>query len=228
MRIILLGAPGAGKGTQAQFIMKEYGIAQISTGDMLRAAVRTASELGLQAKKIMDEGKLVTDKLVIALVEERIKQDDCRDGFLLDGFPRTLPQADAMKAAGIKIDYVLEFAVPDKIIIERIAGRRVHAASGRIYHIKFNPPKIKDRDDITGEQLSIRKDDQEETVRKRLIEYHQQTEPLLSYYRQEANEGNTHYFKLDGNREVSEISAELATILGESCDDFLSVLSKCK
>ncbi|HFT5239419.1 TPA: adenylate kinase [Yersinia enterocolitica] len=214
MRIILLGAPGAGKGTQAQFIMEKYGIPQISTGDMLRAAVKAGSELGLKAKEIMDAGKLVTDELVIALVKERITQDDCRDGFLLDGFPRTIPQADAMKEAGIKVDYVLEFDVPDELIVERIVGRRVHAASGRVYHVKFNPPQVEDKDDVTGDELTIRKDDQEVTVRKRLIEYHQQTAPLVSYYRQEADAGNTQYFKLDGTRKVAEVSAELATILG--------------
>ncbi|MBD2809349.1 adenylate kinase [Xenorhabdus sp. Vera] len=215
MRIILLGAPGAGKGTQAQFIMEKYGIPQISTGDMLRAAVKAGTELGLQAKELMDNGKLVTDELVIALVKERIKQDDCRNGFLLDGFPRTIPQADAMKEAGIKVDSVLEFDVPDEIIIERIIGRRVHAPSGRVYHIKFNPPKVENKDDATGEELTIRKDDQEDTVRKRLVEYHAQTAPLVSYYQKEAQEGNTKYFKLDGTRQVSEVSAELASILGE-------------
>ncbi|WP_145544337.1 adenylate kinase, partial [Yersinia massiliensis] len=166
------------------------------------------------AKEIMDAGKLVTDELVIALVKERITQDDCRDGFLLDGFPRTIPQADAMKEAGIKVDYVLEFDVPDELIVERIVGRRVHAASGRVYHVKFNPPQVEDKDDVTGDELTIRKDDQEATVRKRLIEYHQQTAPLVSYYRQEADAGNTQYFKLDGTRKVAEVSAELATILG--------------
>ncbi|PHM40073.1 adenylate kinase [Xenorhabdus mauleonii] len=215
MRIILLGAPGAGKGTQAQFIMEKYGIPQISTGDMLRAAVKAGTELGLKAKELMDNGKLVTDELVIALVKERIKQDDCRNGFLLDGFPRTIPQADAMKEAGIKVDSVLEFDVPDEIIVERIIGRRVHAPSGRVYHIKFNPPKVENKDDVTGEELSIRKDDQEDTVRKRLVEYHTQTAPLVSYYQKEAQEGNTQYFKLDGTRQVSEVSAELANILGE-------------
>ena len=152
MRIILLGAPGAGKGTQAQFIKENYGIPQISTGDMLRAAVSAGTELGLKAKALMDNGQLVTDELVIALVKERIKQDDCRNGFLLDGFPRTIPQADAMKEAGINVDFVLEFAVPDEIIVERIVGRRVHAPSGRVYHIKFNPPKVENRDDVTGEE----------------------------------------------------------------------------
>ncbi|MBD2799172.1 adenylate kinase [Xenorhabdus sp. M] len=215
MRIILLGAPGAGKGTQAQFIMEKYGVPQISTGDMLRAAVKAGTELGLKAKELMDNGKLVTDELVIALVKERIKQDDCRNGFLLDGFPRTIPQADAMKEAGIDVDFVLEFDVPDEIIVERIIGRRVHALSGRVYHIKFNPPQVENKDDVTGEELTIRKDDQEDTVRKRLVEYHSQTAPLVTYYQAEAQAGNTQYFKLDGTRQVSEVSAELASILGE-------------
>ncbi|CDG20144.1 Adenylate kinase [Xenorhabdus poinarii G6] len=214
MRIILLGAPGAGKGTQAQFIMEKYGIPQISTGDMLRAAVKAGTELGLKAKELMDNGQLVTDELVIALVKERIKQDDCHNGFLLDGFPRTIPQADAMKEAGINVDYVLEFDVPDEIIVGRIIGRRVHAPSGRVYHVTFNPPKVENKDDVTGEELTIRKDDQEDTVRKRLVEYHAQTAPLVSYYQQEAEAGNTQYFKLDGTRQVVEVSAELAIILG--------------
>lgn len=214
MRIILLGAPGAGKGTQAHFIMEKYGIPQISTGDMLRAAVKAGSELGMKAKEIMDAGKLVTDELVIALVKERIAQDDCRKGFLLDGFPRTIPQADAMKEAGITVDNVLEFAVPDDLIVDRIVGRRVHAASGRVYHVKYNPPKVEGKDDVTGEELTIRKDDQEATVRKRLEEYHNLTAPLIAYYSKEAAAGNTAYHKIDGTRSVGDVSAELAKILG--------------
>ncbi|NHB88131.1 adenylate kinase [Photorhabdus tasmaniensis] len=213
MRIILLGAPGAGKGTQAQFIMEKYGIPQISTGDMLRTAVKAGTELGLKAKELMDNGKLVTDELVIALVKERIKQDDCHNGFLLDGFPRTIPQADAMKEAGIHVDYVLEFDVPDELIIERISGRRVHAPSGRVYHLKFNPPAVENKDDVTGEDLTIRKDDHEDIVRKRLVEYHQQTAPLVSYYQKEAKAGDTKYFRIDGTCKVSEVSEELVKIL---------------
>ncbi|GAA0345139.1 adenylate kinase [Morganella psychrotolerans] len=214
MRIILLGAPGAGKGTQAQFIMEKYGIPQISTGDMLRAAVKSGSELGLQAKELMDNGKLVTDALVIALVKERIKQDDCRNGFLLDGFPRTIPQADAMKDAGISVDFVLEFAVPDEIIVDRIIGRRVHSGSGRVYHVRYNPPKVENKDDVTGDELTIRKDDQEETVRKRLVEYHQLTAPLIAYYQKDAQAGDVKYTCIDGTRPVNEVSQELARILG--------------
>lgn len=214
MRIILLGAPGAGKGTQAQYIMGQYGIPQISTGDMLRAAVKSGSELGQQAKALMDAGKLVTDELVIALVKERIKQDDCHNGFLLDGFPRTIPQADAMKEADIRIDYVLEFDVPDEIIVDRISGRRVHAESGRVYHLKYNPPKVADCDDVTGEPLTIRKDDQAETVRKRLVEYHDQTEPLIAYYQNEAKADQVRYFKIDGTLPVETVSQELGRILG--------------
>ncbi|WP_392552448.1 adenylate kinase [Orbus wheelerorum] len=214
MKIILLGAPGAGKGTQAQFIMQQYGIPQISTGDMLRAAVKASTPLGLQAKELMDAGKLVTDKLVIALVKERITQEDCKNGFLLDGFPRTVPQADAMKAAGINVDYVLEFDVPDEVIIDRMSGRRVHAGSGRVYHIKYNPPKAEDIDDITGEPLTIRKDDAQEIVSKRLVEYHQLTKPLISYYQNEAKLGNTKYFRIEGTKPVTTVTKELLTILG--------------
>ncbi|MFQ1017605.1 adenylate kinase [Gilliamella sp. BG7] len=214
MRIILLGAPGAGKGTQAQFIMQKYGIPQISTGDMLRAAVKAGSPLGLQAKELMDAGKLVTDELVIALVKERIAQSDCANGFLLDGFPRTVPQADAMKTAGINVDYVLEFDVPDAVIIDRMSGRRIHAPSGRVYHIRHNPPKVENVDDVTGEPLTIRKDDNEEIVRKRLVEYHELTKPLISYYQHEAKEGRTQYFCIDGTQIVTEVTKELVKILG--------------
>jgi len=182
MRLILLGAPGAGKGTQATFLCKKYGIPQISTGDMLRAAVKAGTPLGLQAKAIMESGALVSDDLIINLVKERIALPDCANGFLFDGFPRTIPQADAMKAAGVKIDYVLEIDVPFSDIIERMSGRRSHPASGRTYHVKFNPPKVEGIDDVTGEPLIQRDDDKEDTVRKRLEVYGQQTRPLVEYY----------------------------------------------
>ena len=182
MRLILLGAPGAGKGTQATFICQKYGIPQISTGDMLRAAVKAGTPLGVEAKKIMDSGGLVSDDLIINLVKERIAQSDCQSGFLFDGFPRTIPQADAMQAAGVKLDYVLEIDVPFDAIIERMSGRRSHAPSGRTYHVKFNPPKVAGLDDITGEPLIQRADDHEETVKKRLDVYSAQTRPLVDYY----------------------------------------------
>jgi adenylate kinase len=182
MRLILLGAPGAGKGTQATFICQKYGIPQISTGDMLRAAVKAGTPLGIEAKKVMDAGALVSDDLIINLVKERIAQPDCAHGFLFDGFPRTIPQADAMKAAGVKLDYVLEIDVPFEAIIERMSGRRSHPASGRTYHVKFNPPKVEGKDDVTGEPLIQREDDKEETVRKRLEVYSAQTRPLVDYY----------------------------------------------
>jgi adenylate kinase len=182
MKLILLGAPGAGKGTQAAFLCQKYGIPQISTGDMLRAAVKAGTELGLAAKKVMDAGGLVSDDIIIGLVKERIQQPDCAQGFLFDGFPRTIPQAEAMKLAGVKIDFVLEIDVPDSSIIERMSGRRVHVASGRTYHVVFNPPKVAGKDDATGEELIQREDDKEETVRKRLDIYHQQTRPLVDYY----------------------------------------------
>ncbi len=182
MRLILLGAPGAGKGTQATFICQKYGIPQISTGDMLRAAVKAGTPLGMEAKKVMDAGALVSDDLIINLVRERIAQPDCAQGFLFDGFPRTIPQADAMKAAGVKLDYVLEIDVPFEAIIERMSGRRSHPASGRTYHVKFNPPKVEGKDDVTGEPLIQREDDKEETVRKRLEVYSAQTRPLVDYY----------------------------------------------
>jgi adenylate kinase len=182
MRLILLGPPGAGKGTQASFIREKFAIPQISTGDMLRAAVKAGTPLGVAAKKVMDAGQLVSDDIIIGLVKERLKQPDCANGYLFDGFPRTIPQAEAMKSAGVAIDYVLEIDVPDEDIISRMSGRRVHAASGRTYHIKFNPPKKEGRDDVTGEPLIQRDDDKEETVRKRLEVYRAQTRPLVDYY----------------------------------------------
>ncbi len=184
MRLILLGAPGAGKGTQATFICQKYGIPQISTGDMLRAAVKAGTPLGLEAKKVMDAGGLVSDELIINLVKDRIAQADCANGFLFDGFPRTIPQAEAMKAAGVKLDYVLEIDVPFDAIIERMSGRRSHPASGRTYHVKFNPPKVEGKDDVTGEPLVQRDDDKEDTVKKRLEVYSSQTRPLVDYYSQ--------------------------------------------
>lgn len=213
MRIILLGAPGAGKGTQAQFLMGKFGIPQISTGDMLRAAISAGTELGLAAKKVMDEGKLVSDELIIGLVKERITQSDCANGFLLDGFPRTIPQADAMKENGIAVDHVLEFDVADDVIVERMSGRRVHSASGRVYHVVYNPPKVAGKDDQTGDDLSIRPDDVEETVRKRLGIYHEQTKPLVSYYQTEAENGHCAYHRLDGTQPVESVSATLAELL---------------
>ena len=182
MRLIVLGAPGAGKGTQAQFIREKYGIPQISTGDMLRAAIKAGTPLGIAAKKVMDAGCLVSDEIIIGLVKERLLQDDCQTGYLFDGFPRTLPQAEAMKDAGAAIDYVLEIDVADSEIVERMSGRRVHPASGRSYHVKFNPPKVEGKDDVTGDDLVQRDDDQEETVKRRLQIYHSQTKPLIEYY----------------------------------------------
>lgn len=214
MKIILLGAPGAGKGTQAQFMMNKFGIPQISTGDMFRAAIKEGTELGKQAKALMDEGKLVPDELTVALVKDRISQPDCANGFLLDGFPRTIPQADALKDAGVRIDFVLEFDVADEVIVERMSGRRVHQPSGRTYHIIYNPPKIEGKDDVTGEDLIIRPDDKAETVLERLAIYHKQTKPLIAYYTSEAEAGNTVYHRLDGTKPVEEVSAELAELLG--------------
>ena len=190
MKLILLGPPGAGKGTQAATICQSYGIPQISTGDMLRAAVKSATPLGLAAKKVMDGGSLVSDDIIISLVKERIAQPDCASGFLFDGFPRTIPQAAAMRSAGVKIDVVLEIDVPDGVIIDRMGGRRVHPASGRTYHVQFNPPKVPDKDDLTGEPLIQRVDDQEATVRKRLVVYQNQTRPLLEYYSSWAASGD--------------------------------------
>ena len=209
MRLILLGAPGAGKGTQAAFICKQFGIPQISTGDMLRAAVKAGTPLGLQADAVMKSGALVSDDLIIALVKERIAQADCASGFLFDGFPRTIPQADAMKAAGVKLDYVLEIDVPFEAIIERMSGRRSHPASGRTYHVKFNPPKVDGVDDVTGEPLVQRDDDKEETVKKRLDVYSAQTRPLVDYYSQWAATGDASapkYRRIEGMGSVDDIT----------------------
>ena len=210
MRLILLGAPGAGKGTQATFICQKYGIPQISTGDMLRAAVKAGTPLGIAAKKVMDAGGLVSDDLIINLVKERIAQADCAAGFLFDGFPRTIPQANAMKAAGVKLDYVLEIDVPFDAIVERMSGRRSHAPSGRTYHVKFNPPKIAGVDDITGEPLIQRDDDKEETVKKRLDVYSAQTRPLVDYYADWAKSDPASapkYRAISGTGGVDEITA---------------------
>ncbi|TXH95784.1 MAG: adenylate kinase [Rheinheimera sp.] len=214
MRIILLGAPGAGKGTQAQFLMNKYGIPQISTGDMLRAAIKEGTAMGLAAKQVMDAGQLVSDEIIIGLVKERIAKPDCAKGFLLDGFPRTIPQADAMKDNGVLVDHVIEFDVPDDVIVERMSGRRVHPASGRVYHVTYNPPKVAGKDDVTGEDLVIRDDDKEETVRKRLGVYHEQTEPLVGYYRNQAEQGMTQYHHLDGTQAVDAVSKILSELLG--------------
>ncbi len=216
MRLILLGAPGAGKGTQATFICQKYGIPQISTGDMLRAAVKAGSELGLQAKKVMDAGGLVSDDLIINLVKDRLTQADCAKGFLFDGFPRTLPQAEAMRTAGVKLDYVLEIDVPFEAIIERMSGRRSHPASGRTYHVKFNAPKEAGKDDVTGEPLIQRKDDEEETVKNRLNVYSAQTRPLVAYYSDWArNEPDLapRYRAISGMGQVDEITARALTAL---------------
>ena len=210
MRLILLGAPGAGKGTQATFICQKYNIPQISTGDMLRAAVKAGTPLGLELKKVMDSGALVSDELIINLVKERIAQPDCAQGFLFDGFPRTIPQADAMKAAGVKLDYVLEIDVPFDAIIERMSGRRSHPASGRTYHVKFNPPKVAGIDDVTGEPLVQREDDKEETVKNRLAVYSAQTRPLVDYYSNWAKTDATSapkYRAISGTGGVDEITA---------------------
>jgi adenylate kinase len=207
MRIILLGAPGAGKGTQAQILKDKFNIPQISTGDMLRAAIKANTKLGLEAKQFMDSGALVPDQLIIELVKERIQNEDCKQGFLLDGFPRTIPQAEAMKQASISIDIVIEIDVPDNVIVERLSGRRTHLASGRIYHIQNNPPKIQDKDDITGEPLVQRDDDKEETILKRLNVYHSQTKLLVDYYSKWASSENKglRYIKINGLGDVKDI-----------------------
>lgn len=216
MRLILLGAPGAGKGTQAAHICKRYGIPQISTGDMLRAAVKAGTPLGVAAKKVMDAGGLVSDEIIIGLVKERLTQPDCAGGFLFDGFPRTIPQADAMKAAGVKLDVVLEIDVPDEAIVERMSGRRVHVASGRTYHLRFNPPKADGVDDVTGEALIQRDDDKEATVRKRLEVYQQQTRPLVDYYATWAATGDAQaprYARISGTGSVEEITTRALAAL---------------
>ncbi|KON79997.1 adenylate kinase [Azoarcus sp. PA01] len=210
MRLILLGPPGAGKGTQANFIKEKFGIPQISTGDMLRAAVKAGTPLGVEAKKVMDAGGLVSDDIIIGLVKDRLKEDDCKSGYMFDGFPRTIPQAEAMKEAGVPIDFVLEIDVPDSEIIERMSGRRAHLASGRTYHVKYNPPKVAGKDDLTGEDLVQRDDDREETVAKRLEVYHSQTKPLVEYYSKWAASGQPgapKVRKISGLGAVDEITA---------------------
>ncbi|MCX7074604.1 MAG: adenylate kinase [Methylococcales bacterium] len=212
MHIILLGGPGSGKGTQAQFIMEKYAIPQISTGDMLRAAVREGTPLGVEAKKVMDAGGLVSDDIILGLIKERITVDDCANGFLLDGFPRTIVQAEGLKNMGVVIDTVIEIDVPDEKIVSRMGGRRVHLVSGRSYHIEFNPPKVEGVDDATGEPLIQRADDKEETVRHRLAVYHEQTKPLVAYY--SAPEQNVKFSSIAGVGSVDEITAKIFTVLG--------------
>jgi len=215
MKIILLGAPGAGKGTQSNFLKAKFKIPQISTGDMLREAVSDNSDLGQKAKEFMDSGQLVPDQLIIDLVKERILKNDCKNGFLFDGFPRTIPQAEALIAAGINIDLVIEINVSDKIIIERLGGRRVHPASGRIYHVKYSPPKTQGVDDITGEPLIIRDDDCRETIVKRLNTYHQQTEPLINFYKNPSLHNKPHFIEVDGEKKPEEINHALENLLNK-------------
>jgi adenylate kinase len=203
MRLILLGPPGAGKGTQAQFIRDKFGIPQISTGDMLRAAIKAGTPLGKAAKKVMDAGQLVSDDIIMGLVKDRLRATDCLPGYLLDGFPRTIPQADALKAAGVALDHVLEIDVPDDEIITRMSGRRMHPGSGRVYHIKFNPPRVADRDDVTGEPLIVREDDKPETVKRRLEVYRKQTRPLVDYYKRD---GRAKYHHISGLGSVEEVT----------------------
>ena len=217
MRLILLGGPGAGKGTQAKFITENFGIPQISTGDMLRQAIKEGTKLGMEAKKFMDAGDLVPDDVIIGLVKDRIQKPDCEKGFLFDGFPRTIPQAEAMKQAGVQIDYVVDINVPDEEIIKRMSGRRVHLASGRTYHIVFNPPKVEGKDDETGEPLIQREDDKEETVKKRLEVYHAQTEPLVGFYKDWEASGDANapkYVRIEGVGTVDEIKNNVLKALG--------------
>ncbi len=217
MRLILLGAPGAGKGTQAQYICERYDIPQISTGDMLRAAVKAGTPLGIEAKKVMDAGGLVSDDIILGLIKERLQQPDCAKGFLFDGFPRTIPQAEALKDQGVKLDFVVEVDVPDEEIIKRMSGRRVHPGSGRTYHVVFNPPRIEGKDDLTDEPLIQRDDDKEETVRKRLDVYHSQTKPLVEFYSKWAESGDVdapQYVKVAGVGSVTEIRDEIFKALG--------------
>jgi adenylate kinase len=214
MRVILLGAPGAGKGTQARFITEKFGIPQVSTGDMLRAAVKAGTPLGLQVKDIMDNGGLVSDEIIIALISERILDADCAKGFLFDGFPRTIPQAEALEAAGVKIDHVLEIAVDDEEIVQRLSGRRVHPGSGRVYHVEHNPPKVADTDDLTGEPLVQREDDREATIRKRLELYHSQTKPLVAFYQKLGDaQGTPKCSRIEGVGSVDAITAKVLQAL---------------
>lgn len=215
MKIILLGAPGAGKGTQAQFLTKKYDIPQISTGDMLRAAIKAGTEMGKMAKEAMDTGKLVTDEIIIGLVKDRITEDDCKNGFLLDGFPRTVPQADAVTAAGIALDAIIEIDVPDEEIVKRMSGRRVHPDSGRTYHLVYNPPKIDGKDDETGEELIQRPDDKEEIVKDRLNVYHEQTQPLVNYYQDQASKVSAlQYIRVDGTQDIKVVEETITSKLG--------------
>ncbi|MGE4418839.1 MAG: adenylate kinase [Sulfurimonas sp.] len=215
MKIILLGAPGAGKGTQAGFLTKRYNIPQISTGDMLRAAIKAGTDMGKMAKAAMDAGQLVTDEIIIGLVKDRIAEDDCKNGYLLDGFPRTLAQADAVTNAGINIDAVIEIDVPDSEIVKRMSGRRAHLASGRTYHIVYNPPKVEGRDDVTGEELVQRDDDKESVVLDRLKVYHELTSPLIGYYKEQASKLDTlTYITVDGTADIADVEAAIVSKLG--------------
>ncbi len=215
MKIILLGPPGAGKGTQANLIKDKFNIPQISTGDMLRAAVSAGTELGLKAKEVMDAGGLVSDELILGLVKERISEDDCKNGYLFDGFPRTIAQANGMATMGIEVDYVIEIKVEDEPIIKRMSGRRAHLASGRTYHVEYNPPKVDGKDDVTGEALVQRDDDKEETVKKRLDVYHEQTSPLINYYTEQSNQtgSNSKYISVNGMQDVNDVTQEIITKL---------------